>query len=64
MFHKSLPLIVFGVVSLVAGFLVMLLPETSNRALPETLDDGVNLDAKDDLNATDGIRENLPPTNV
>ncbi|KAM5327240.1 solute carrier family 22 member 2 [Glossophaga mutica] len=35
----ELPLMVFAVVSLVAGGLVMLLPETKGKALPETIDE-------------------------
>ncbi|XP_038044780.1 organic cation transporter protein-like [Patiria miniata] len=45
--HNSIPMIVFGVVSLVAGLLVLPLPETNNRALPETLDDGAKLTSKE-----------------
>ena len=35
-----LMLTVFGVVSLVAGFLVILLPETKDKHLPETTSEG------------------------
>ncbi|XP_017295569.1 solute carrier family 22 member 2-like [Kryptolebias marmoratus] len=35
----ELPLIIFGVVALVAGGLVLLLPETRGVSLPETIDD-------------------------
>ncbi|XP_038044550.1 organic cation transporter protein-like [Patiria miniata] len=44
--HNSIPMIVFGVLSLLAGLLVLPLPETSDRTLPETLDDGVKLTSK------------------
>ncbi|XP_013887983.1 solute carrier family 22 member 2 [Austrofundulus limnaeus] len=35
----ELPLIIFGVVALIAGGLVLLLPETKGVSLPETIDD-------------------------
>ena len=40
---KYLPLTIFGVLSLIAGAATLLLPETMNRELPETLEDGENL---------------------
>ncbi|XP_033640035.1 organic cation transporter protein-like [Asterias rubens] len=55
--HSSIPFIVFGVVSLIAGMLVFPLPETNNRSLPETLDDGEKLAEKDEA-------EEAQPTNV
>ena len=36
---KKLPLLVFGVLSIVGGFLALPLPETRHRPLPETIDD-------------------------
>nr|XP_045013867.1 solute carrier family 22 member 2 [Jaculus jaculus] len=37
------PLVVFAVVGLVAGGLVLLLPETKGKALPETIEDAENM---------------------
>ncbi|XP_022080126.1 organic cation transporter-like protein [Acanthaster planci] len=45
-YHDSIPMIVFGVLSLIAGALVLPLPETNNRSLPETLEDGAKLACK------------------
>ncbi|XP_045661440.1 solute carrier family 22 member 2 isoform X2 [Ursus americanus] len=39
----ELPLVVFAVVGLVAGGLVLLLPETKGKALPETIDEVENM---------------------
>ncbi|CAI9729433.1 organic cation transporter protein-like isoform X1 [Octopus vulgaris] len=39
-FGPSLPFIMFGVVSVIAGFLSLLLPETRGQNLPETIKDG------------------------
>lgn len=36
----SLPLILLGLIGIFGGILVLLLPETSGHALPQTLDDG------------------------
>lgn len=36
-----LPMSIFGGLAVIAGFLSILLPETNNQRLPETLDDAV-----------------------
>ncbi|KAL4223163.1 hypothetical protein ACF0H5_016635 [Mactra antiquata] len=36
---KSLPLILFGIVTLIGGFLTLILPETLHRKLPESIED-------------------------
>ena len=35
----NLPTVLFGILSLVAAFLVLMLPETLNRTLPQTIED-------------------------
>ncbi|XP_053376201.1 organic cation transporter protein-like [Mercenaria mercenaria] len=37
--NKSMPLILFGLVTLIGGFLTILLPETLGRKLPDNIDD-------------------------
>ena len=39
-YWTPLPLIVFGICSILAGLLTLMLPETRKRPLPETLQDG------------------------
>ncbi|KAK3097593.1 hypothetical protein FSP39_011253, partial [Pinctada imbricata] len=41
-FGTAVPLIIFGAACLLAGFLALALPETLNRSLPETIQDGKN----------------------
>ena len=38
-FSKILPLLVFGVTSMIAGLSALMLPETGNTKLPDTLQD-------------------------
>lgn len=42
------PMIIFGSVSLLAGVLTLLLPETKGIHLPETLEDAINLKRHED----------------
>ena len=37
---KPLPFVVFGGLSVLAGLLALFLPETNNKKLPETLEEG------------------------
>lgn len=39
-FNPKIPAIVFGVVSLISGIWVLLLPETNGQAMPESIEDG------------------------
>ena len=39
-YSKFVPLVAFATLSLIAGLLTLILPETNNRQLPETLEDG------------------------
>ncbi|KAJ1519978.1 hypothetical protein ONE63_004210 [Megalurothrips usitatus] len=43
---EALPMTLFGVVSLSSGMLALLFPETTDRPLPETIEEAENLDAK------------------
>ncbi|KAE8752428.1 hypothetical protein FOCC_FOCC000900 [Frankliniella occidentalis] len=42
---ESLPLTLFGVVSLSSGLLALLFPETTGRPLPETLEEAESMGA-------------------
>jgi hypothetical protein len=39
-FDPKIPAIVFGVVSLVSGLWVLMLPETNGQPMPESIEDG------------------------
>lgn len=41
-FGLALPLVIFGGSSVTAGLLTLMLPETLNRKLPETIQDGID----------------------
>lgn len=43
-FAQGLPMVVFGTVSILAGFLSLALPETLHRTLPESIQDAINFD--------------------
>lgn len=39
-FDPKMPSIIFAVISIISGFLVMFLPETLNKSMPQTIEDG------------------------
>ncbi|XP_066156366.1 organic cation transporter protein isoform X2 [Euwallacea fornicatus] len=41
-FDPKLPSTIFAVISLISGFLCLFLPETLNKAMPQTIEDGEN----------------------
>ncbi|XP_066245134.1 organic cation transporter protein [Euwallacea similis] len=41
-FDPKLPSMIFAVISLISGFLCLFLPETLNKAMPQTIEDGEN----------------------
>ncbi|CAG5134164.1 unnamed protein product [Candidula unifasciata] len=59
-FSLALPLIIFGGASIVAGLLALTLPETSDQALPETLDAAKQF-GRYELFAKHFIRDLNPP---
>ncbi|CAH1779040.1 unnamed protein product [Owenia fusiformis] len=58
-FSRFAPSIFFGLVSLLGGFIVLLLPETRDRPLPETLEDAERFSKfkpkRNDLNEENGV---------
>ncbi|KAJ8270709.1 hypothetical protein GJAV_G00118340 [Gymnothorax javanicus] len=60
----ELPLIIFGVIALIAGALVLLLPETKGVPLPETIDDIEFPDRNKEIALKNQQLENLLPSNV
>ncbi|XP_033739346.1 solute carrier family 22 member 15-like [Pecten maximus] len=51
MFGKALPLIIFGCLGLSAGMVSLVLPETLNASLPDTIHDIMSTDAKNNKRA-------------
>jgi OCT family organic cation transporter-like MFS transporter 4/5 len=47
-YYKPLPYIVFGTTALLGGFSYLLLPETLNRALPNTVDEAMRINFETD----------------
>lgn len=45
-FGMVAPLVVFGALSVIAGVLLLTLPETLNKDLPDTIEDGENFGTK------------------
>ncbi|CAG5134163.1 unnamed protein product [Candidula unifasciata] len=67
-FAVALPLIIFGVVSIAAGLLALLLPETAYRKLPDTVEDAKqfgrdDIGGKNSYNLTKTDKEASPVTN-
>jgi len=48
-YGQQVPLVVFGVIALLAGFLVTFMPETSKTPLPDTIEDGEQIGNGDSL---------------
>ncbi|XP_067145243.1 organic cation transporter protein-like [Centruroides vittatus] len=44
--YVNLPLIIYGVISMVAGALVVLLPETNNKPVPDTIEEAEQISRK------------------
>ena len=49
--NPAFPIAIFGITAFVAGILALLLPETQNRKLPDTIEEGeaVKLNLKDGI---------------
>lgn len=58
-FDPKVPAIIFGVVSIVSGVWTLFLPETMNRPMPESLEDGENF-GKGDTFFTTGLGRKQP----
>ncbi|XP_064619847.1 organic cation transporter protein-like [Lineus longissimus] len=58
-FASVLPLVVFGIVSVTAGLLALLLPETRRRRLPETIEDALHFTSRPTNRTADVPEVNL-----
>ena len=65
-YWAPLPLLVFGISSILAGVFALLLPETKGRPLPETLEDGENIGGEFGFEniALENKQYNLPQSNI
>ncbi|XP_023931563.1 organic cation transporter protein-like [Lingula anatina] len=54
---KSIPLVIFGAASVVAGIMALALPETANCPLPETIEEAENLRKKSPVAPLDTTTE-------
>ena len=50
---RNAPILVFGVTAFIAGILALLLPETMNRKLPDTIDESERVK----INLKDGFKQ-------
>ena len=55
----QMPLVLFGVLTLIGGLLALLLPETHNQALPETIEDVEERKIETPDNATNSFSVHL-----
>jgi hypothetical protein len=49
-FHKSMPTVIFGIMCIISSFLVVMLPETKNVRLPDTIEEAEELSRKSEKN--------------
>ncbi|XP_022286350.2 organic cation transporter protein-like [Crassostrea virginica] len=56
-FSTALPLVIFGVVSTSAGLLVLLVPESQHRKLPESVQDGIKFYEAEEVDSGDADAE-------
>lgn len=48
-YMKSLPLLLFGIVAAIGGFLAFILPETLGRKLPDSIEEAERLDHEEEI---------------